>query len=192
MDNFIKYLSIPSTILSLITTGFAIYTNETVNNLKIKQEQRDSISFSRDFKFKMFDYVAKSLEKDEKNRKATIVLVENMVENDKTFREGLRNSILSLVTPEEKKEVSETLNAFQYEKQAFRFLLDKNLDSAKVNFNESYKSFPTLHNVEEINNILKDKDSKSIIWTSLYKEIYPKHQWGMSNEVINEFINKTK
>lgn len=196
MEKITKFLAIPTAILGLVTAGFAIQTNYTVIDIQVKQNKRDSLSFERDrdFKFKMFDYVCNAMGKDEQNRNATIMLIENMVEDYK-FRTDL-NGVLStsIKNPTVKKEVMKTMSAIDLEIKAFSFLLDKNLDSAKINFEKSYNNFPTLHSVDEINKILKKYNKSNLKnnenWMALYKKIYPRYQWGMSSNVKNEFINK--
>ncbi len=193
MNNFQKTITILTAVFSLIATCYGWQNENAITELKKIQEKRESISFERDrdFKFKMFDYVVKSLQEDERNRNATTILIENIVEDFK-FRNALRNVIsTSIKDALIKKEVAKTINSIELEKTAFRFLLDKNLDSARINFKNAFTSFPTLHNVDEINKILKNKTVKSLDWKSLYKEIYPKYQWGMSDEIKNEFIKKT-
>lgn len=198
MDKITKLLAIPTAIIAIFTTVFAFYTNNTVNKIKIEENNRNSLSFERDrdFKFKIFDYATNSLEKDEKYRMATIDFIQNIVD-DELYKHSLINILVSNTKNLNiKNEIENSLNANDFEERAFGYLLNRNLDNAKVNFEKSYAEYPTLHNVDEINKLLKKHNSKELTtnenWIKLYKEIYPKYKWGMSTEIKNEFITKTQ
>lgn len=196
MEKITKFLAIPTAILGLVTVVLGWNNDKKLNDLNDKQEKRDSINFLNECKFKVFDYVSKSFEKDEKNQKATIILVQNIIE-DSIFKANLINSILGNIDDKKLKlEIEKTLTANDYEDKAFEYLFKKDIVIAKVNFEKSYKNFETLHNVKEINELLKNYSTSNLInnenWMALYKEIYPKYQWGMSSNVKNEFIIKTK
>ena len=194
MNNFQKTITILTAIFSLIATYYGWKNENKITELQTIQEKRESVNFDRDreFKFKIFDYATQSLEKDEKYRSATIDLINNIVE-DKKYKQNLIKILIENTKDITiKSNIEKSLTANEYEKIAFRFLLDKKLKEAKENFANSYNSFPTLHNVDEINRLLKSKGANNLDWELLYKEIYPRYQWGMSNEIKNEFVTKTK
>ncbi len=196
MKDITAKLGILTVIFSLITASYGWINSLKLNGLKEKQEKRDSINFVNECKFKVFDYVSKSFDKDEKTQKATIILVQNIIE-DSIFKSNLIKSILGNINNETlKNEIEKTLVATDYEEKAFRFLLKKNIISAKENFKKSYDQFPTLHYVDEINKLLKVYNYENLTtnenWIKLYKQIYSEFRWGMSTEIKNEFIIKTQ
>jgi hypothetical protein len=99
----------------------------------------------------------------------------------KELRNDLRNNEIAekatIVTPELK------LIAFDYEKLGFQNLIDKDFENAKLNFENAYKLYPILHNLDEINKLLsKGNPQNDNDWITIYTKILNDYSWGMSYE----------
>jgi hypothetical protein len=92
-----------------------------------------------------------------------------------------------------KSENISTPSAIDFENKGFTALIEKNYDIASRSFAEAYKKSPTLHNVDEINSLLKsltDEKSPDNLWQKIYCQITVKnYTWKMPAE-IKEAISK--
>jgi hypothetical protein len=84
------------------------------------------------------------------------------------------------------------LSAPDRERQGFRDLASRNFTAALDNFDRAYALFPTLHNVEEIRRILRERSAAlkagdDGAWKQLYDEILKNYAWGMPPDVRDKF-----
>jgi hypothetical protein len=92
----------------------------------------------------------------------------------------------------------ETQTISDLEKKAFTALLAKDYDGASKAFADAYQAYPTWHNVDEINRLLKsqqdnfkkagnDAEQRRQIWQAIFCDISNNHRTqGMTKEMIAE------
>lgn len=88
--------------------------------------------------------------------------------------------------------VSGLISAVQYETLGFQELINKNLSLAQEYFNNAYEAYPTYHNVDEINKLIKDKKKVNNWGKEIYCPIVNKYYWGMPNEIKIEMKKQGK
>jgi hypothetical protein len=88
------------------------------------------------------------------------------------------------------------LSAADRERQGFRDLAARNVDAALANFDRAYALYPTLHNVEEIRRILRERSAalkgNDAAWKQLYDDILKNYAWGMPPDVRDKFQSVIK
>jgi len=102
--------------------------------------------------------------------------------------------VLNNITPSERPADTQApgATATDRERQGFRELAARNLDKAKSDFDDAFALFPTLHNVSEIRDLLRQnaaalKAGDDRAWRELYGQILKKYAWGMPPDVRKQF-----
>jgi hypothetical protein len=87
-------------------------------------------------------------------------------------------------------DISNIASSLEY--RGFQALLSNNLNEAQTAFQLAYKNYPTFHNVDEINKLLKNKKD-SVNWDrEIYCPILKNYVWGMPNDLKQQMKTKAK
>ncbi len=80
--------------------------------------------------------------------------------------------------------------ASSLERKGFQALLSRNLEQSQKLFESAYNAYPTYHNVDEINKLLKSKKEISDWGQQIYCPIVKQYSWKMPADVKQQMISQ--
>jgi hypothetical protein len=180
MEKFTGAVTITSTILTILLTiwsainGFQIQTNKDAIDKKTTEfnesiESRTTDRADYDFIKGLMDPLTGS---DTVKRSYATALVRFVLDDEKerAFFYAMsqsNNSDLKQAGEEGLKKV----DAQTKEKEGFDKLIEGDFNQAQKSFSDAEKTAPTLHNVSEINNLLKEKQNETTSSDAAKKEV---------------------